>query len=695
MSTHSAPHVCVAADENEKEHTAILMPRPAQLTLPTASDIAFLAQFVHRAFDYSYHSVDPVAHTRSSWRSLERRTHTPLGDDELMRHLRQTRGLAAHCAVENSHEGETRCVTSWIVIDLDHHGDDDDLRARMRGVIAALGQPSFVHGSPSGGAHVYYCLDEWTHIYELHVVDSPWGLVTRLLESHGVRVARGNAEVYPQPRSASRKGNVIRLPFGIGSWLLDPFDLTLRAEYLQGVDALRWVRDGLAHGKVSVTSVAEWRAKAKLCAAPQPRTYREPGHSAIAEAERHFAPFVDGLTQPGTRETAVAAHAFLCRARGCTLEEAVQRTCDWLAEHHNGKSLTVARRGLAHCLKEAEATVKRVYNWKGGSGAATRVALPALTLAEVKPIIQFAMNAGKCVDAAGKPLDPFFLAQHAFWLTRYAVQEALTNVRDKETLRREDGRTRLTGRAWPDCTKELFVVPISWALRRKKIVDPRTGQEAFTAPAAKESAIFEALIAGPTPLLRKVHGHCRETGMCAHFEVRIDLAGDRYIHDIGTAFLLAGGGARLGRSRLRPCHWKLVAPAFAQPDAPLIATEPSKEVLKARAIQTEALARAAVASPAYAATAAVGTGIGSLTGSTSRSTSWVSSELACADGKRVAVGEGVAAAGGAACVDAGATDAPLDLGLVTGGAPGPHGDTVPIDCSSGAPLTVHVHRLAA
>lgn len=572
--------------------TRIVVRAPLSTTGPTLDDVEFLKRFAFRPFDYAYHGVDLVARTRSAWRSLEYMAHRPIGDDELLEHLRQKRALAAYCAVDHSTDGSRRCLTPWIAIDLDYHGDDADLVGRMQAVCAALGRPTFVLATPSGGAHAYYLLDEWTHIYELHAPDSQFGIVSRLLDAAGVRVERGNAEVYPAPRSVTRPSNVVRLPFGVGSWLLDPWDLSIHDAHVEGVEALRWVRNGFSLGELSMACVAEWRAAAVAVPPRKSKSHAMVGsRSAAAEADRHLIPFRDGLPASGTRDTAIAAWAFWCRSRGMSLEQAIDHTGQWLTRNHNGKSATIRRHGLEHALCLAADTVRRIYTRNNDGRVAPRVEMPALTKIEAQRIIELVMDPTRCCDPNnGEALNPYWAAHHAFRLMRCAAQEAFSQVRDQQVLRRRDGTMRLTGRAWPNCADDAFMVPIPYTLRSKRVPDPVTGRAARTAPAHQESAIFRFLTEGQAPLLHKLHGHCSQQGMCAWFAVHLDLHGSRCVSDVATAFRLFGGGQERVRSRLRPPGWKRVSNEFD--GAPVADRDDvaSPEVCKARDLHEEALA---------------------------------------------------------------------------------------------------------
>ena len=582
------------------DRTSIAVRPPTTLTTPTDEDLAFMnAAFPCRVLDYSARAVDRDAHARGPWRSRSRHRHDPIDDPLLRRHLAQEIALAAYARVEPDADGTRRCVTRHVCIDLDTSGDDtEDLRARMRRVVAALGDPTFVVSSPSGGAHVLYLLSAPARPFDLRAPRSRDGAVVRLLEAQGLALEAGRVEVYPAGRMIDEGENVCRLPFGVGSWLLDPVDLDPLAPGRQGVDALRWVRERLADGALPVVDAADWIAAADALPRPVPRrAAAAPSTSRLREAERHAAPFADGLREFGTRERATAAQAFLWQAQGVAEQDAVARIREWLPAHHNGKSRTWNRtRNTERLLREAEGTVRRVYRWCRAHGVVSaRVAEPLQTRAESAALVAWVMDPARCVDPrTGRPLDPWRALTHGIALLRRTMQEVLTQVRDRPACKR-DGRRGLLGRAWPDFADPTACVPIPHALRLKPVEHPDGTARPAVAKNA-EAPYFRALTEGTDPILPRVHGHYAQGRMAAHFARRLDLEGERVIADAATALALLGGDEDAVRRRIGEARWASdVAAAFASVRAGTVRVAPdTAEVRKARAYWREATAAPAV-----------------------------------------------------------------------------------------------------
>ena len=247
-STDAAPARAALASASgiADQWEQISVPQQVTRLTPDGDDVDRLTRFVGKPFDFSYHDVDPQAHQRGPWRSLAGRARA-ISDEDLVAHLQLETSLATYCPIVETADGVRRAITTFIVIDLDlHHDDHADILRRYRQVCAALGHPSFVVSTPSGGAHVFYQLTAPTHLYSLHTPASGTGLVTRLLEAHGLACAPGAVEVYPCVRSREHAGNVCRLPFGVGCWLLDACDLTVLP--WEGIAALRRVCEMMALG---------------------------------------------------------------------------------------------------------------------------------------------------------------------------------------------------------------------------------------------------------------------------------------------------------------------------------------------------------------------------------------------------------------------------------------------------------------
>jgi hypothetical protein len=143
------------------------------------------------------------------------RHRTPLNNSLLVSHLSGRRWVGTGCRWDAA---VRRFVTDYIAIDLDHHGDIEDLVDRYDRVVRALGAPTFVfRSSENGGLHVYYFLTEPVELHRLRRPNARYGAVVELLAAHDLIEANGSVEVYPRGHYRVRgTQNRLRLPFGRG-----------------------------------------------------------------------------------------------------------------------------------------------------------------------------------------------------------------------------------------------------------------------------------------------------------------------------------------------------------------------------------------------------------------------------------------------------------------------------------------------
>jgi hypothetical protein len=367
-----------------------------------------------------------------------------------------------------------------VVIDLDQHGDTDDLIARYDRVVRALGAPTFVfRSSENGGLHLYYLLREPIELHRLRRPSGGHGAVVELLAAHDLVESSGSVEVYPRGHYQVRgTQNRLRLPFGRGCALLDPESLLpyARAKAGPGLEVARQLLDD---EKVELTDPNEWIRRARE-SGKRPTASRKLRIKPVALLTHTAGPDVEGLWSDGLTgakqfNAAILALAIELRRKDTPKDVAIDTLCSWIDCHHNGKSTTYSRSSrLAH--DEIKRVVARVYKRH-----VRRIWAPVRPLSdfEFHDVIERLEGDFAIADPkTGELLKRFRVELTAFELKRKAKQwvETVGQAQYERVCRElpqlEVGSpefvTEVLARCkafWPDATVPEFVVPVPYALR--------------------------------------------------------------------------------------------------------------------------------------------------------------------------------------------------------------------------------------
>lgn len=374
-----------------------------------------------------------------------------------------------------------RFVTDHVVIDLDVHVGDMDLRARYDRVTRVLGRPSLLfRSSRSGGYHLYYFLSQPVPLHRLRAPDGRGGAVMRLLAAAGLLEVPGSLEVYP--RGHYRNGptqNRVRLPFGAESRLLDP-DSLLPSTAGPSPD-LRLVRRQFEDGTMETVDVVALLDRAAHCPAvadPTPPGVAPPARpTPVPTRPPQDLPtlWATGLTGPKQFNRTVSALGFDLRHHGIPEGVATEQVVTWLHAHHNGQSATY-NRSPAAAVQEVRDIVARIYRrrpapWRWGP-------VPGLSTFEMQSLLRALESDVVLADPeTGELASRFKTERLGFELLRRAKQCVLADggvvYRRIVGERRGGDRTpsvramlmQQLAQVWPDPTQPEFVVPVPYRLR--------------------------------------------------------------------------------------------------------------------------------------------------------------------------------------------------------------------------------------
>ena len=388
----------------------------------------FLARFIGHRWQFI------KSQPSGDWSS---RKNEYLTDWLLVRHLAGDIVVGTGCRWND--ERRIFC-TPYVIIDVDHNGDEADLNARYSRVIAALGAPTYVvKSSDSGGLHVYYFLTRSEPLHALRAWNGRDGDVMRLLEAEGLREENGSIEVYPRGHYKDRgQQNRVRAPFGVGSCLLDPVTLSPISE--PGPASLILARAMFERGDVRLVDPMAWASRRSALAhpmkAPSPRPDEIPRRKRprLAELRKrsvdraptgHHATMVerwltDGLTSQKELNKAAGALAFHYRfGLRLSLENATARLLEWLESHHNGKSRTY-NASPVRARAQVSGVVERVYKRAKPKSASIRwdwVLVRGLSEFEARAVLtSLEQPSETCDPNTGVELDPYKLQSYAFEL---------------------------------------------------------------------------------------------------------------------------------------------------------------------------------------------------------------------------------------------------------------------------------------
>jgi hypothetical protein len=458
---------------------------------------AFATCFVGHLFDFIQRRP-----TDAHWQLIRKR---PLTNALLLLHLRGRRWLGTGCRWDPTLGVKGRHASSYLILDLDYHGDwvqvgaqsaadgavDDpawrDLLRRYDAVVRALGTPSIVfRSSKTGGLHSYYL---FTHVVELHRLRDPdgsRGAVMQLLAAEGLVETPGQVEVYPRGQYKRRGPQTrIRLPFGRGSLALDPDTmnrLTLggpRADLCRFADRyerdavrltdpddwIRCARESVAGGAAPFVAKKKSPSVARRSQGAEPRddAAAGPGVGSL---------WLKGLGGPGQLNAAIWRLASDLRRRGASCTEATERLHRWLDEKHNKCSRTFnASSAGAH--QEVEDVVARLFARPGVSR--DWGALPGLSGWEARALIEATRHDHQIADPnTGELIGRFKLQQLGFELLRRGKQWILCELRWRMADLGDEGaegpaRSALdvaVSSFWPDTARPEFIVPVPFNLRQ-------------------------------------------------------------------------------------------------------------------------------------------------------------------------------------------------------------------------------------
>jgi len=443
--------------------------RLARLELTVPDFLCFRRRFVGHPFCYI------TRRGEGRWYLVK---DQPLSNELLISHLEgRDFWVGTGCRRDR---GSKRFVTDHVVIDLDAHMGDMDLRARYDRVTRVLGRPSLLfRSSRSGGFHLYYFLSEPVELHRLRAPDGRGGAVMRLLAAAGLLEVPGSLEVYP--RGHYRNGpthNRIRLPFGAGSRLLDPDSLLPNTA---GTSSdLRLVRGRFDDGTMETLDVVGLLDRAAHCpAVPYPTACGSPKASPSRAQTRPPtdlpALWATGLTGPKQLNRSVSALGFDLHHQGIPQDVATDQVVGWLHAHHNGQSGTY-NRSPDGAVQEVKDILARIYRRRPTPRHWGPV--PGLSAFEMQSLLHALDGDAVLADPETGELASRFKAERlAFELLGHAKQWVLATgspIYRRIRERSPDATLTPATRAlllrqldawWPDPTQPEFVVPVPYNLR--------------------------------------------------------------------------------------------------------------------------------------------------------------------------------------------------------------------------------------
>ena len=329
----------------------------------TVSDfLRFRSELILSPFDFVYNAG-------AGFRSAPRRR--PLRNDDLLTHLEGRTTVSTRCERVGG-----RLQTRWLWFDLDSGPTLDARYDRLRRALPVT--PLVFRSSSSGGLHCLFRLEEPAPLFVLNNQDG-CGLVPRVLAAAGLRLERGELELYPQPFCQPWRGNAIRAPFGPGSFLLCPDELMpLHSTPAKGLTLFSGM---LADGKLDTLTLSEL---VELGSGPMPagarRRPRSIRQSAVKRRNECTQLETVGLTGPSQLNSALFEFSLNHAKRATEREEARALLHGWLDDRHNGHSRTY-NRSARNAHREADSTLDRTYDTYKPS--LSWINAPGLSLAEV------------------------------------------------------------------------------------------------------------------------------------------------------------------------------------------------------------------------------------------------------------------------------------------------------------------------
>ncbi len=551
------------------------VPSPGNRPPVAPEDIAiFKRLFVFHAYEYAIQAFDWTRRLRSPWKRIPTKQHPPLNDADLSSHLDQQASLAVYAARREQVDADrTRRIsmTRHLLIDLDRGKNDHDLRARAGIVREALGDPSFVLSSPGGGAHLIYMFDDEVPLFSLRGPGGLTGSVIDLLTHRGLPEQRGTMEAFPAARCWQAQENGCRLPFGPGAYLLDPHSLSLEDSSMFGVRALHHVAAKLATGEIEYVDVNAWRARSLQL----PITRRTRPDVVVVSARSIAQPFLEhGLRAYGERRRAVRALAYHWWWQSRTEDDAVELTRDWLWANHNHCSRDWnAARDKSQLLQDCEEVVRFVYARRRRRSSMLHDHCPALTLSQVRPLLELALRVGES-EKAGQPvkvmsrtksvrIDPVKLVDFGVHILQRFVgrlQQIATLAYEHADGRFDDTYRRIIKRCQPDYQRQRFRLPLP---KSAMIAWLPSQPEAGEARAVRRRSVGKDSVAAYIKFLLEhlpttftlASDYFAQGRKCRDFWVQLDLMGDQLVSTGAEAWVLTGQSQKLEKL-VSPYVWK-------------------------------------------------------------------------------------------------------------------------------------------
>jgi hypothetical protein len=547
----------------------------------------FKRLFAFHKYDYALQHFDWDTQTRTPWFRLPTDAHPALSAEQLGAHLEQRISIAAYaakrtCVIDG--EYRRRAMTKHLLIDLDYQGSDDDLRIRADTVRRALGAPTFVQMTPGGGVHMVYLFARKVRLLKLRGPGGNAGSVIRLLKEQGLTESRGTMEVFPADKSWKAAENGCRLPFGPGSYLLDPRTLEIEDGSRCGINALRCISERLASGELEYIDVKAWHARA----AKLPRIPRETTR-VIANAFRYAKPFLEhGLRRFGQRRRAMVALAYYWWWQGESESNAVTATHHWMRTRHNNWSRTWNEAiDKQPVLDECEEIVRALYRMQRLRVATNTGDLPFVTVDEIRPLVMLALRIA--LEAReGRPvtftvrtktvrIDPLKLVDLGVHLLRcFAGRLECIAM---EAYAKGDGGfgsayRRVLSRCRPNFALQRFRLPLPRAamLQRRWLENGEISRGKRAVGKDRIAAYMGFLLEKAPEVLRMASNYHAQCYKARDYWVPVDMYGERVVASGADALILAGVADTI-RPLVSQYLWKQklepTVKKFAEHDSPI------------------------------------------------------------------------------------------------------------------------------
>jgi hypothetical protein len=456
-----------------------------------------------------------------------------LSHSQLIGHLEGKFDISTYCRRVKQPGCPSRYATDRFTIDLDFQNDPSDLYARYDRMVSVFGTPTLLfRSSASGGLHVHYWLDQQVHLQRLRSADGQRGLLPRLLATQGLHAENGRIELYPQACYKDlRRGNRLRVPFGVGSRLLDCETLLPLSGHSRthpsNISDLQLVRERALSGDIEPVSFDALFDASK--SAPKPssvRSSRSSGSGRAAPTE-HDGPSAallleQGLSGPGQLDGAIGALAYHYWRENASEELAIEYIGLWLDEKNNGQSTTynLRRRQTDRTIRDR---VTRVFAQRRNRAHRAWAQTPGLSGWEAARILE-ATSCGCDVDS-GEVVDLYPLQRLCFEVTKSAKQWVLTEgqavwdslvTSNSRFTSADEGCTHTLlshcTRFWPSPSTFSFVVDIPFE-HRLRCGGVSRGRLPKFWKVAKASRLFQ--------LTRKAQ---RELHRCEAYLVQLDFS---------------------------------------------------------------------------------------------------------------------------------------------------------------------------